>query len=236
MCRTCRGAPGRWPIHYLVIGFTVEMLKLRMMGFIPTPSLVAAIRRETGQSQEALARELGVSFATVNAWERGRSRPRPGTRASLEEMGKRVGVSSDLVVLVVDDDPAACAIVEGLLASSEWTVDVATATSGSEGLLLCGALKPDVLFLDILMPGVDGLEVARRVNRIPGLEHMRIVFITSSRDPRLIERARAAGAVDVLLKPLSQEGVDRALGIGAEKDHAGLAGSEAAQESSFGLP
>lgn len=211
------------------------MPKPRVMGSIPTPLLAAAIRRETGWSQEALARELGVSFATVNAWERGRSRPLPRHRVSLEEMGKRVGVSRNLVVLVVDDDPAACAIVEGLLASSERSVNVVTTTSGSEGLLLCGALKPDVLFLDILMPDIDGLEVARRVDRIPGLERIRIVFITSSRDPRLIERARGAGAVDVLLKPLSQESVDRALGIGVENDHVGSAGAEAAQESSSGL-
>jgi len=205
------------------------------MSSIPTPVLVAAIRRVTGRSQEALARDLGVSFATVNAWERGRARPVPRHRVALEEMGKRVGVSRDLVVLVVDDDPASCAIVEGLLASLERSVTVVTTTSGSEGLLLCGALKPDVLFLDILMPGIDGFEVASRVDQIPGLEHIRMVFITASRDARLIERARRAGAVDVLVKPLSQEDVERALGTGVKEDHAGSAGSGAAQESSLGL-
>ena len=204
------------------------------MGSIPTPLLVAAIRRETSQTQEALAREFGVSYATVNAWERGRNRPHPGHRAALEEMARRVGVGSALVVLVVDDDRGSCAVVEGLLASSDGTIDVVTATSGSEALLLCGTLKPDVVFLDILMPGIDGLEVARRVNGIPGLEHMRIVFITSSSDQQLIERARATGVADVLLKPLSQEDVDRALGIGGEMDHAGSVGSEGAQEVSLG--
>jgi CheY-like chemotaxis protein len=205
------------------------------MSSIPTPLLVAAIRRETSQTQEALAREFGVSYATVNAWERGRNRPHPGHRAALEEMAKRVGVGSDLVVLVVDDDPGSCAVVEGLLAASEGTIDVVTATSGSEALLLCGTLKPDVVFLDILMPGIDGLEVARRVNGIPGLEHMRIVFITSSSDPQLIARAGATGAAGVLIKPLSQEDVNRALGVGGEMDHAGLTGFHGERKSSTGL-
>ncbi|MCH7584690.1 MAG: response regulator [Acidobacteria bacterium] len=206
----------------------------RVMGSIPTPLLVAAIRRQTSQTQEGLARELGVSYATVNAWERGRNRPHPGHRVALEEMAERVGVGSDLVVLVVDDDPASCAVVEGMLASSGGAMDVVTTTSGSEALLLCGTLKPDVLFLDILMPGIDGLEVARRVKRIPELEHMRIVFITASTNPQLIERAQAAGAADVLLKPLTQEKVNGALRIGGGIDDAGLTGSEGAPVSSLG--
>ncbi len=205
------------------------------MGSIPTPLLVAAIRRETSQTQEALAREFGVSYATVTAWERGRNRPHPGHRVALEEMAERVGVGSDLVVLVVDDDPGSCAVVEGLLASLDGAMDVVTTTSGSEALLLCGTLKPDIMFLDILMPGIDGLEVARRINRIPELEHMRIVFITSSTNPQLIDRAQAAGAADVLLKPLSQEDVNRALGMGDEMDHVGSVESKGAPESALGL-
>ena len=59
-----------------------------------TPELVAAIRRVGGFSQEGLARRLGVSYPTVNAWERGRSSPRPRHLASIVELARVLGVEA----------------------------------------------------------------------------------------------------------------------------------------------
>ena len=174
------------------------------------PELVLAIRRETGDSQEALARRLGVSFATVNAWERGRTEPRRIHAAQLLELAKRLGVRAGLSVLAIDDDPTACAIVEDLVAHGRHGGDVITTTSPTEGLLLCGTLRPDVLFLDIMMPGLDGFDVAEQLRHVDGLGRVAVIFMTASTDPALLERARATGSA-VLTKPLDAAVVDAAI-------------------------
>ncbi len=180
---------------------------------MPTPTipeLVLTIRRETGDSQEALARRLGVSFATVNAWERGRTEPRRVHEAQLLELAKRLGVRTGLSVLAIDDDPASCAIVEDLVAHGRHQGDVITTTSPVEGLLLCGALRPDVLFLDIMMPGLDGFDVAEHLRHIEGLERTAVIFMTSSTEPALLARAHGVGSA-VLAKPLDVDAVDAAM-------------------------
>jgi CheY-like chemotaxis protein/DNA-binding XRE family transcriptional regulator len=174
------------------------------------PELVLTIRRETGESQEALARRLGVSFATVNAWERGRTVPRRVHEAQLLELAKRLGLRTGLSVLAIDDDPASCAIVDDLVSHGRHGGDVITSTSPTEGLLLCGALRPDVLFLDIMMPGLDGFAVAEHLAHIEGLERTAVIFMTASTEPKLLERAAQVGSV-VLQKPLDGTAVDTAI-------------------------
>jgi CheY-like chemotaxis protein len=180
---------------------------------MPTPTipeLVLTIRRETGDSQEALARRLGVSFATVNAWERGRTEPRRVHEAQLLELAKRLGVRTGLSVLAVDDDPASCAIVEDLVGHGRHGADVISTTSPIEGLLLCGALRPDVLFLDIMMPGLDGFAVAEFLRHIEGLERTAVIFMTATTEPSVLERAGVIGSA-VLSKPLEPQAVDDAI-------------------------
>ncbi|MFQ5555594.1 MAG: multiprotein-bridging factor 1 family protein, partial [Acidimicrobiia bacterium] len=100
---------------------------------IAVPELVATIRERAGLTQEALARELGVSFPTVNAWERGRSHPRQAHVDQLCAFADRLGISRGLTVLVIDDDPVSCAVLESLLDLSELPVTTITAQNGSLG-------------------------------------------------------------------------------------------------------
>lgn len=178
---------------------------------LPTTRLVSAIRKRAGLTQEALARNLGVSFATLNAWERGRSEPRASHRRSLEEMATDVGVDGGLRVLIVDDDPASRAVLEGILHGLPRDLTVWSESNGTDGLLRCGAIRPDVMFLDIRMPGIDGFAVAERVNRIGGLEDVRIIFNTSLTDDTVLDRARRSGAVAVITKPNTPRLVEEAL-------------------------
>jgi CheY-like chemotaxis protein len=178
---------------------------------LPTTRLVSAIRKRTGLTQEGLARDLGVSFATLNAWERGRSEPRPSHRRILEEMASDLGIDGGLRVLIVDDDPAACSVLEAILNASPRDITVWSESNGTDGLLRCGAIRPDVMFLDIRMPGIDGFAVADRVNRIGGLEDVRIVFNTFVTDETILERARNSSAVAVLTKPNTPRDVEEAL-------------------------
>jgi CheY-like chemotaxis protein len=175
-------------------------------------ALVAAIREALGETQEGLARRLGVSFPTVNAWERGRSEPRARHRTALEELATEAGVRHATMVMVIDDDVSSIEIIQALVSEFDDRIVVAAATNGAEGLLRCGSLRPDVLFLDIMMPGLDGLEVARRLREIQDLENVQIVFTTSSREEAILERARELGRA-VLAKPLDPSDIEAALSL-----------------------
>lgn len=178
-----------------------------------TAELVREIRDRSGLTQEALARELGVSFATVNAWERGRSRPRPAHVEALHERARQLGITMGITVLLIDDDPIACAVIENQLMASSLPVTVLTADNGSIGLVLCGMHRPDLILLDLLMPGIDGVEVSRRLGHIDGLERTEVVFITAASDPELLEAARGTGN-RVFVKPITEEDLE-GLVIGA---------------------
>ena len=180
------------------------------MAHLSVPELVAAIREQAGLTQEALARELGVSFPTVNSWERGRSAPRAGHLQQLCAMADGMGITRELTVLVIDDDALSRATAEGLVLSSDLPVSVVNVGNGGEGLVLCGILRPDLLLLDVLMPGIDGVEVSQRLPSIPGLERTQVVFMTSATDPAILDRVRATGH-PILTKPLDRATVDSLL-------------------------
>ncbi|MFB3051867.1 MAG: response regulator [Acidimicrobiia bacterium] len=172
--------------------------------------LVSAIRQAGGYTQEALARELGVSFATVNSWERGRSRPRRAHILALESLAHSLGIRTDISVLIIDDDPTACEIIEGLVKGSPPHAEVYTATDPSQGLLLCGAVDPDILLLDIMMPEINGFELARRLGDLDLNHTSQIVFVTASTDLAIDTEAARFGH-RVLRKPIAQEAIDELL-------------------------
>jgi CheY-like chemotaxis protein len=118
----------------------------------------------------------------------------------------------ELVVLVIDDDPVTGELVRAAAAGVDAAVSVESALDGWEGLVKCGALKPSVVFLDIMMPGIDGLEVARRLPSIVGLDPLRVVFVTASQSPDVLARADALGTA-VVGKPLE---LDALAGVIAE--------------------
>lgn len=188
------------------------------MSTLPTQALVARIRRKTGQSQEELARQLGVSYVTVNSWENGRSEPRANRRASLDQLATDLGIRQGLTVLIIDDDPDAAALAEAYLDRSSYETDVHAATNGSDGLLMLGTLRPDLVLLDVKMPGIDGFEVAAAMGRVEGLEDVILVFVTGTTEPGLHERARLAGAADVIAKPITRDAIEQLLEIVARAD------------------
>jgi two-component system LytT family response regulator len=102
-------------------------------------------------------------------------------------------------VLIVDDEPAARRGVRQLLAAfPEFTV-AGECRNGAEALAALNASAPDVIFLDIQMPGIDGFEVIRRrtVERMP-----EVVFLTAF--DQFAVRAFEAEAIDYLVKPVSE--------------------------------
>jgi CheY-like chemotaxis protein len=151
-----------------------------------------------------------VSFPTVNSWERGRSQPKAPHRKVLEDLAESLGIAAELVVLVIDDDPVTAELVRVAATEVDAAVTVDAALDGWAGLVKCGSLRPSLLFLDVMMPGIDGLEVARRLPSIDGLADLRVVFVTSSRSPDVLARAAALGN-KVLAKPLELDDLSRVM-------------------------
>lgn len=79
------------------------------------------------------------------------------------------------------------------------------ATSGEEGLKIFFDGKPNLILLDVEMPGIDGFETCRRIRRAPGGQHVPIVMMTGHEDAESVNRAYDAGATDFVSKPINFE-------------------------------
>ena len=108
-------------------------------------------------------------------------------------------------VLVIDDDAQARALVAASLESKGS--EVRGATGGVNGLTLADAEPPDVILLDLEMPGMDGYEVCRILRQGPKTGSIPVVMLTASDDPHLNREAYAAGAQACVLKPFRQQGL-----------------------------
>jgi two-component system response regulator AlgR len=130
--------------------------------------------------------------------------------------------------LIVDDEPPARERLRRLLEELD-DVDVAgEATNGREALEMCARLEPDVVLLDIRMPGMDGIEAARHLN---ALEEPPAVIFTTAHDEHALE-AFETQAVGYLLKPVRLEKLARALRHAARVAAPQLA--RLAEQSQFG--
>ena len=106
-----------------------------------------------------------------------------------------------VTILAVDDLPQNLRLLDAILSPRGYRV--LTAASGEEALAVLPTSGADLVLLDILMPGMDGYEVCRRIRSTPGFEFLPVVMITASGDQEKV-RAIEAGADDFVSKPLNQ--------------------------------
>ena len=104
-------------------------------------------------------------------------------------------------VLVVDDTVANVKLLEAKLAVEYF--DVVTAYNGADALALAAANPPDIVLLDIMMPGMDGFEVCRRLKGDARTAHVPVVMVTALSDAEDRVRGLGAGADDFLTKPVN---------------------------------
>jgi class 3 adenylate cyclase len=104
-------------------------------------------------------------------------------------------------ILAVDDTPQNLRLLEAYLPEAEY--ELITAASGEEALRAIAEQRPDLLLLDILMPGMDGYELTRRVRADPATAHLPIVLMTASVEQDKT-RALESGADDFIPKPVQQ--------------------------------
>jgi PAS domain S-box-containing protein len=103
-------------------------------------------------------------------------------------------------ILIVDDTPANLGIVvEALEACGDR---VAVAQDGEEAMQRAELVRPDLILLDVMMPGLDGFEVCRRLKAQKSTSNIPVIFMTSSADTADKVTAFRAGAVDYVTKPL----------------------------------
>lgn len=111
-------------------------------------------------------------------------------------------MSSDRkLVLIVDDTPTNVSVVSGVLKDNFRTK---VATNGEKALAIAFAPeKPDLILLDVMMPGMDGYEVCRRLKADPKTRDIPVIFLTAKTDSIDEEKGFEVGAVDYIHKPFS---------------------------------
>ena len=108
-------------------------------------------------------------------------------------------------VLVTDDVPANIDVLRQALETDDY--QVMGAASGAEALEVAAYQQPDLILLDVMMPGLDGFETCQRFKEDETLRQIPIIFITARGDTEDIVRGLAAGGVDYIVKPFQQEEV-----------------------------
>jgi two-component system response regulator AlgR len=112
-----------------------------------------------------------------------------------------------LRVLIADDEPLAAERLQVLLARANGATLVGTASDGESAISMAEALSPDLLLLDIAMPGLDGIDVARSLAKQD--PSPAVVFVTAF--DQFAVAAFEVAAVDYLMKPVEPERLQRAL-------------------------
>lgn len=105
------------------------------------------------------------------------------------------------LVLIVDDVPANVKLLEAKLTNEYY--DVITAKDGYECIEQVKARKPDLVLLDVMMPGMDGFETCRQLKQDPDVAHIPVVMVTALSEPSDRVNGLEAGADDFITKPIN---------------------------------
>jgi two-component system, OmpR family, phosphate regulon response regulator PhoB len=102
-------------------------------------------------------------------------------------------------ILVADDDPNVRFLISELLTRGHY--EVTQAVDGSQALALARAQQPDLLVLDVMMPGIDGFEVCRQVKNDPAMKAIKVIMVTAKTQGKDKETGLSAGADYYITKP-----------------------------------
>ena len=106
-------------------------------------------------------------------------------------------------ILIVDDNAASREALEAILASENYNLQMAE--DGIQALEKADAMHPDLILLDVMMPGMDGFEVCRRLRSMPLLAEIPIILLTALDDTASRLEGIEAGADDFISKPFDRQ-------------------------------
>jgi CheY-like chemotaxis protein len=112
---------------------------------------------------------------------------------------------SPVRVLVVDDEPAVAQMIARLIKRTHPDYEVVEANDGFRAGTIVATLKPDVVILDLRMPGIDGYEVCRLIKSQAGTKHAQVIAMTAYASPENEQRILSCGARVCMSKPLDLE-------------------------------
>ncbi len=108
-------------------------------------------------------------------------------------------------VLIVDDEPSIVVPLQFLMEQNGY--EVKTAATGEEGIETLSTFRPDVVLLDIMLPGMDGFEACQRIREIPEGQDARIIFLTAMGREMDIAKGMSLEPDDYITKPFSNADV-----------------------------
>ncbi len=117
-------------------------------------------------------------------------------------------------ILIIDDDHKVCELVTSVLTGAGF--DVLAASDGLRGIETARAAQPTVILLDMMMPGLDGIDTCQRLKQDPVLEDIPVVGITASEDLTYTAKAFRTGAEFFLPKPFEVEGLLHVVSLAEE--------------------
>jgi len=106
-------------------------------------------------------------------------------------------------VLIVDDQAATVDLISATLRILGH--EPISAYNGEQALDLITQHIPDIILLDMMMPGIDGLETLRRLRTTPGIEHIPVIVVSAGQEFDLEDRLQEAGGAVLLPKPISMD-------------------------------
>ena len=114
-------------------------------------------------------------------------------------------------VLIIDDNRQMADSLAGIVRL--LGLEARVAYGARTGIITLKQNPPDVVFLDVSMPGVDGFEVMAYLRRLPEMKNVPVIIVTSDDQPETAQKARDTGVLALIVKPASVERIETALRI-----------------------
>jgi len=114
-----------------------------------------------------------------------------------------------ITALVIDDNRQTAAALKSMLAI--WDIEARVALGSSPAMTILSEFTPQLVLLDVNMPGVNGFEVLAFLQREPKLANVPVILVTSDDQPETATRALSSGAAAVVIKPAMPDTLEAAL-------------------------
>lgn len=165
-------------------------------------------RDKLSRTNQNLEKEIGIRLKAQNSLQQANELLVKRAEEYIENLHPEISKEAEkkaASILIVDDQPENLAVIGNLLTDSGFTVLVSQ--SGESGLERAEYVKPDLVLLDILMPGIDGFETCRRLKANDSTKEIPVIFLTALTDTLEKVKGFQVGGVDYITKPVQQEEV-----------------------------